>query len=1098
MTSVMHPLPPRRLLRSPEEVSEALGIPFSDEQLEAITAPLEPTVIIAGAGSGKTTVMAARVVWLVGTGKVRPDQVLGLTFTRKAAGELASRVRAALTTAGVLSEGVDEQGEEVIMTYDAFAGRLLAEHGQRIGAETDPVMITGAARFRLADRVVREAPGPLRSLSRMRPTSLVERVLGLDSALSAHLVSTDEVRADAAVIASRLEQAPTNRLGNVFADIKKATSAIDERLELLDLVDAYAALKRGLGLVEFADQMALAAQIVEEVPAVAVMVREQFRAVLLDEYQDTSAAQAKLLQGLFAAPGDPVGHPVTAVGDPFQAIYGWRGAAASNILHFHSDFPRQREPDFVPATRVQLSINRRSGQRVLDVANDLAAPLRSDPMLHRHDSSGAGTPKPLVAPADKQGGEVRAATFETWPQEAGWVADRVVDLHRSGRLRDWKDCAVLLRRNADMAQMFGALNERGVPTEIVGLGGLLNLPEVSDVVATLRLVNDVTANPALVQLLSGPRWRIGHRDLALLGARARELASSAVAQGPERDRDRDLYVDLEAAVAETDAADVLSLLDAVEDPGGLPFSDEARARFAAFAGELARLRRQSDEPVLDQVRRVISVLGLDVELATGLPGTPGPEQLAAFTDAVAGYVDVDADATLSGLIDWLDAERDYGVSLEQATPSERNSVKLLTVHRAKGLEWDVVFIPGLVDKVFPSDRVTDNWTTLAHALPAHLRGDADSIPQVASWDNDGLKKYGAQLSEEARMAEDRLGYVAVTRARDLLVASCHTWRPGNSRPRERSDYFDAICHEAAEQGHIDHVAPEQAATNPLDGPSQALPWPVPADEDEMRRRKDAAALVRDAQERHAETGEWSDPDHLHLDELAEIADWDATLQLLEAEARGEQASLPAPESLSASMLVMAGQDPSAFARQLVRPMPHPASRAAALGTRFHAWVQRHYGLQQLVDPLVDIEEEQIGSDAQFTQLQEAFLASEWAQRVPLAVEVPFALVLGDQVIRGQIDAAFPADDGIHDHLLVDWKTSERDADDMQLAIYRQAWAIAQGVPPEAVAAVFVHVRSGRVQHPRRLASWPELERQLATGMVALDGLRAGGSASALG
>ncbi|XSS50723.1 UvrD-helicase domain-containing protein [Propionibacteriaceae bacterium G1746] len=1079
-----------RTLTRPQQVSDALGIPFSDEQLVAITAPLEPGVIIAGAGSGKTTVMAARVVWLVGTGQVRPDEVLGLTFTRKAAGELANRVRTALQTAGVLREGADEQGEEVIMTYDAFAGRMLAEHGQRIGAETDPTMITGAARFRLADRVVREAPGPFEYLSRLRPASIVERVLALDSALSSHLVTTNQVRSDGAVVASKLALAPLNARRNVFKPVLDATAAINERRELLDLVDAYAELKRHLGVVEFADQMALAARIVDEVPAVAGMVRHQFAAVLLDEYQDTSAAQAKLLQGLFAGVGDEVGHPVTSVGDPFQAIYGWRGAAASNILHFHSDFPRRREPGFLAAARAQLTVNRRSGQKILDVANQLAEPLRQDPMLARHDASGEGTPRPLVAPADKPGGEVRVATFESWPEEAGWVADRIVDLHDRGRLRAWKDCAVLLRRNADMAEVFRALSVRGVPTEIVGLGGLLDLPEVADVVATLRLVNDVTANPSLVQLLSGPRWRIGQRDLALLGRRARQLARP---EAPARDSD--LFADLEHAVAETDAADVVSLLDAVDNPGEMPFSAQARERFAAFGAEMTRLRRHSDEPVLDQVRRVVGLLGLDVELATGLPGAPGPEQLAAFTDAVAGYVDVDAEATLSGLLDWLDAERRFGVSLEQATPTERNSVKLLTVHRAKGLEWDVVFVPGLVQDVFPSDRVTDNWTTSAQALPAHLRGDAESIPQVSTYDNDGLVAYKDQLKSEARMAEDRLAYVAVTRARDLLVATCHTWRSGTKKPRLPSEYFEKIAEEAMRQGNVDAVAPPVVEANPLDGPLQSAPWPVPADDESRRLRLEAAEMVAGAKRVFDETGTWPEPEHVPLDELALVAEWDATLELLEAEARAGFA-LPQPASLSASMLVTAGNDPEAFARQLLRPMPHPASRAAALGTRFHAWVQRHYGMRQLTDPvlddLVDDGLERVESDRELARLQESFLATPWADREPLAVEVPFALVLGDQVIRGQIDAAFPADDGVHEHLLVDWKTGERDADDLQLAIYRVAWALSRGIDPASVDAVFVHVKSGRVQRPRHLADHDELVARLGDGMAALDQARTGG------
>ena len=1075
-----------RTLERPEQVSEALGIPFSEEQLAAITAPLEPGVIIAGAGSGKTTVMAARVVWLVGTGLVRPDQVLGLTFTRKAAGELAHRVRTALVTAGVLRQGTDEQGEEVIMTYDAFAGCLLAEHGQRIGAETDPVMISGADRFRLADKVVRDAPGPFRYLSRLRPASLGPRVLDLDSALSSHLVTTDQVRANAAVVLDQLRQAAPNRRGDVYASVRDAIAAVGERLELLDLVDAYADLKRSRGLVEFADQMALAARIVSEVPAVAPMVRRQFRAVLLDEYQDTSSAQAKLLQGLFST-GSGQGHPVTAVGDPFQAIYGWRGAAASNILHFHADFPRPESA----AARFQLTVNRRSGQKILDVANSLADPLRHDPMLRRHDDTGEGTPRPLVAPADRPGGEVRTAGFATWPDEVAWVADRIVDLQEQGRLAEWKDCAVLLRRNRDMGDMFRALTERDVPTEIVGLGGLLDLPEVADVVDTLRLVDDVTANPSTVRLLTGPRWRIGDRDLALLGRRARDLARTRQDAGP-LEGERDLFSDLESAVAETDTADIVSLLDAVDEPGDLGYSDEARERLVRFSRELARLRRHGDEPVLDQVRRVISLLGLDIELASGLLGTPGADQLAAFTDAVAGFVDVDADATLSGMLAWLDAERDHAVGLEQATPSERNSVKLLTVHRAKGLEWEVVFLPGLADTVFPSDRVTDNWVRKASALPAPLRGDADSIPQVSSLDDKGMKDYADQLKSEARMAEDRLAYVAVTRARELLVATTHRWRAKVARPRKPSDYFAAIEAESTRQGNVDSVLPPEDGPHPLDGGDRVMEWPAPPDPELLRRRRETAAMVEEARHAREVHGSWQDPAGLSAAESELVASWDATLELLEAEASGALRAVPLPETLSASMLVAAARDPEDFARQLVRPMPRPVSEAAVLGTRFHAWVERHYGLHQLTDSLVDVEEvEPITSDERFERLKESFLASEWADQVPIAVETPFTLVLGGRVIRGQIDAAFSAPGPDHDVLLVDWKTSERPADDVQLAIYREAWARAHGVDPGRVDAIFVHIASGQVQRPHRLATREELEDHLSRGLGAISELQLG-------
>ena len=413
-------------------------------------------MIIAGAGSGKTTVMAARVVWLVGTGEVRPEEVLGLTFTRKAAAELSLRVRSALERAGVVpADGVDAGGEQLIMTYDAFAARLVAEHGLRLGYETDPTMITGATRYRLASRVVRDAAGPFEHISRLRPASVTERVLRLDADLQQHLVSVPELDPHAHAHLLELAAAPLNRNGNVYADLKKAAAAAHERLELASLVVAYQRLKQRLGVVEFADQMAIAARLAQEVPAVCELVRSAYRVVLLDEYQDTSAAQAQMLRGLFSGgtPSEGMGHPVTAVGDPFQAIYGWRGAAASNITSFAEQF---RTAKGRPAARFALTVNRRSGQTILDVANVLSRPLRGRGCLGGVGSrrGGAG-PAPdgmgfLVAPPETPPGVVRAATFTTWPEEVSWIADQVVAARTDGSAPHWADIAVLTRRNADI------------------------------------------------------------------------------------------------------------------------------------------------------------------------------------------------------------------------------------------------------------------------------------------------------------------------------------------------------------------------------------------------------------------------------------------------------------------------------------------------------------------------------------------------------------------------------------------------------------------------------------------------------------------------
>ncbi|MCW2811499.1 MAG: putative ATP-dependent helicase [Friedmanniella sp.] len=1089
----LNPPPPTARLRTEGDLVDALGIAFSDQQLVAITAPLEPGVIIAGAGSGKTTVMAARVVWLVGTGAVRPEEVLGLTFTRKAAAELSHRVRQALLKAGVVSDrGVDESGEQLIMTYDAFAARLVSEHGLRLGYEADPTMISGATRFRLASRVVQAAAGPFDFVSRLRPATVTERVLRLDGDLQQHLVSPDDLDGHARSLVTGFESAPLNNRGNVYADVKRALVAAQERLELASLVRDYQALKRRLGVVEFADQMAIAARLAAEVPQVSTVLRSAFKVVLLDEYQDTSAAQAMMLRGLFSGftPSEGLGHPVTAVGDPFQAIYGWRGAAASNITQFANEF---RRADGRPGRQFALTVNRRSGQTILDVANELSRPLRASTAA----ADGQGL---LVPPEGAPPGLVRAATFATWPQEVTWVADQIVAARTAGPAAHWADIAVLTRRNADIAPLYAELTAREVPVEIVGLGGLLHLPEVMDVTATLRLVDDVTANPDLVRLLTGPRWQIGPRDLALLGRRARDLAQQGVRSAPadQHEDTESILGALEEAVADIDPTEVVSLLDALENPGEAGYAPAALERFRQLAAELAYLRRHSDEPVLDLTRRVVVTMGLDVELmaTTEFDHTSRRDQLGTFLDAVADYVDVDGDASLSGLLAYLQAEIDQGAGLEQAVPSDREAVKLLTVHKAKGLEWEVVFLPALMKGVFPSDRVTDNWVLNAAVLPADLRGDRGSIPQLADTENGAMAAYKAELSTQQLLAEDRLAYVAATRAKQLLVGTGHLWRADLVKPRTPSTYLRCIVTEAARQGELVEEAAAPGLDNPLVSSAAPQPWPRPLDPDGWARRQEAAQRVRAAQIRHARTGSYEDleVEALLLDGEDVVAGWDADLDRLLVElteSRSGEQLVQLPRQLSASAVLRLQEDPVAFTAELARPMPRPPSRAARFGTRFHLWVE-HYvgprlasgglGQQHLIDPddLPDRADAGSEDEAELRELCDAFVAGQFGGRTPYAVEAPFSMLVGGRAVRGRIDAVYEGNGPTEPRfLVVDWKTNRADdADPLQLALYRLAWAEANQLPVRDVAAAFYYVRSDRLVHPEGLPGREAVEQLL--------------------
>ncbi|MYQ68784.1 MULTISPECIES: ATP-dependent helicase, partial [unclassified Streptomyces] len=824
-------------ITDPEQLKELLGIPFTPEQTACVTAPPAPQVIVAGAGSGKTTVMAARVVWLVGTGQVAPEQVLGLTFTNKAAGELAERVRKALVRAGVTDPDVidpdNPPGEPVISTYHAFAGRLLADHGLRIGLEPTSRLLADATRFQLAARVLREAPGPYPALSRSF-ADLVGDLLALDAELSEHLVAPEDLRAHDAALLHALESA---RLTN--ADLRRIPEAAAARRELAGLVTRYRAAKRERDLLDFGDQIALSARLAG-IPEVGRVLRNEFRVVLLDEYQDTSVAQRVLLAGLF---GDGTGHPVTAVGDPCQAIYGWRGASVANLDDFPTHFAH---PDGRPATRQSLSENRRSGGRLLDLANGLAAPLRA---LH------AGVEALRPAPGAERDGRVRCALLPTHAEELDWLAGSVAHLVRTGTAPG--EIAVLCRTAADFAEIQGALVARDVPVEVVGLSGLLHLPEIADLVAVCEVLQDPGANAALVRLLTGPRWRIGPRDLALLGRRARRLVAHAPVDADD-DPDRRLA----GAVEGVDPAEVISLADALDtflelplDAGqqgdGLPFSPEARVRFARLAAELRDLRRSLADPLMDVLHRVLAVTGLEVELSASPHALAARrrETLSNFLDIAASFAAGDGEATLLAFLGFLRTAAQYEKGLDNALPGGENTVKVLTAHRSKGLEWDVVAVPGLVTGTFPSTQGREKWTAQGRVLPHALRGDADTLPDLTSWDARGLKAFQEAMKGHQHTEELRLGYVTFTRPRSLLLGSGHWWGPHQKKRRGPSDFLTALHdHCALGHGEIEAWADEPAgdAENPaLHRADADQVWPLPLDERALADRRRAAATVLD-------------------------------------------------------------------------------------------------------------------------------------------------------------------------------------------------------------------------------------------------------------
>ncbi|MBF6336996.1 UvrD-helicase domain-containing protein [Nocardia abscessus] len=1019
---------------TPHQLAQALGLPPpTDEQAAVIAAPPGPTLVVAGAGAGKTETMAARVVWMVANGLVLPDEVLGLTFTRKAAQQLTARIRtrlARLAGAPLLRE-LDPSGrlraqltgaEPEISTYHSYAGRLLTEHGLLLPVEPSATLLTETQLWQLAHQVVRTWDGDLET--ERTPVSVTEAVLALSGQLAEHLVEPEELaeaHTELAKLVHTLPAGPRQR-GGPSQTLLNIVQVQQERVALLPLVHQLTEALRRRGALDFGAQMSLAARLAAEHPEVAAAERARFRLVLLDEYQDTGHAQRVLLAALFGGvpgstpphdahdvppvtDGDPANrdqdssranvHPqraaqaanglddplsggtsadsatvdashttahadsaereghggtdepnsatgeadplspgadgdqlhtsttarephdivrdpdtpigntsapagahdpyaaagrdqrarhdgqrlaVTAVGDPMQSIYGWRGASAANLPRFATDFP---SAPGVPAPTLALLTSWRNPPEALALANLVAEPLRRKAI-----EGGGVTVDALRAKPDAGPGEVALALTETVAGEREWVAERIAAQWAARRAAQQQPptSAVLVRRNADAAPLAEALRAQGLPVEIVGLGGLLATPEVADIVATLRLIAEPGSGSAAMRVLTGARWRIGVADIAALARRARDL--SIRRPGSEAGAEIADGATLDEALRDVapEPAEQAGLADAVADPGPPEqYSAAGFARIEALGRELAALRERSGQPLAELVADVERTIGVGVETQTrrAMAGTgAGREHLDAFAEVVAGYA-ADTGASLGGLLAFLTAAEEVENGLE---PGEvevaKDRVQVLTVHAAKGLEWEIVAVPHVVEGVFPSKVGSGTWLGALAELPTSLRGDrqqddaAEGVPVLDLTDlydradlDRAIKAHKEALERRRIDEERRLFYVALTRTERVLLVSAHYWAETGSTPKGPSDFLLELKHAHEDPGSpaYDVLAidrwddpPAADAVNPFTDNPATAEWP----RDPLSTRRDpieqGAALVRaalaDLRARPAHTG----------------------------------------------------------------------------------------------------------------------------------------------------------------------------------------------------------------------------------------------------
>ncbi|WP_426706085.1 UvrD-helicase domain-containing protein [Corynebacterium auriscanis] len=1129
-----------RAIFTPEEIAgfirDGMGLDQSDASLRVYPNPTDQQaqvigskpsgayLVVAGAGAGKTETMAARVVWLVANGYVRPEQVLGLTFTRKAASELAHRVRSRLETLansqlylGALAADDPRRRwlsnvAPTIATYDSYAGTIVREYGLLVPMEPAGRIIGDAEQWLIAREVVTNYGGTL-SVDKTIP-SVISDVQALSNEAQSHLVDVDQVREESLSAMRDLEGLESTKKKEpeyLSGENQKFHNAQKQRIELLELVREYRNTLQKRDLMTFDQQMSIAAELVTKHPRVGEEQRQRFRVVMLDEYQDTGQAQRVLLRSLFGEGKDP-GLAVTAVGDPMQSIYMFRGATASNLEKFRADF--------APAQKLELTTSWRNPSTVLTLANVVSRWSMEDRPLVSELKPRAGSDE----------GTVRVAFHDDKEQEITWLAQHVAQHWEA-----WTDsdqakpfsAAVLVRRNADAVPIYEALRELGVPAEMSAGPGLLEMPEVEQVLSTLRVLVDPSDDEAILRLITSTRWALGAADIKALSDRAKQLQRAQVetehTTGPADQRLQplaDVFERLDhpaqvpsgsganratkpgqtlreelQGVLEDPVAGPVGLGDALADLGeatSFGMSPVGAARLEQLSAELGFLRRHSMSKSLpDLVADIERMLGVRTEVLTRWYSAPeysiGTSHLDRFAEIVRGFSEISG-ASASTLVEYLMAAKDKEDGLETGEVTKKdNLVQILTVHKSKGLEWDLVAVPHAgrgtyTDAEAPTTRGY-KWTDNATRLPTHLRGDAEAFEGLATMpvlDLSGVEKrsdhskrvagFKQEYNRFEAKEDDRVFYVAITRAKKKLLVSGSAYREGSKSLEDpsvglvllRNALYEAAGTrwKAAEEIKTIETVPvwsplgklrkKEADFEPADpsnpqpggrernlmlndvlafndirqalidelqqAPARvgnAAPWPRSAAPLLSARpgAEEGAQLVRQA----LEALKQGSPQGAIQPAASSTAtttgeSWDVETAQLIQELRVEETAkieIPLDVRLTATEAVGLRRDRAEFARRRRRPVPLEPKPYAKRGTAFHNWVEQHYDHVTLLD------DEQLpgASDATLQdpaleRLKERFLQSEWAARTPASIEGAYSVSLAGHVFEGRIDAVF--------------------------------------------------------------------------------------------
>lgn len=1076
------------------------------EQQQIVEAPLQPLLVTAGAGSGKTQTMMNRVLWLVANGHVAPSEVIGLTFTRKATEELRQRLLqglARLQEAGVISR--DDVDVPEVSTYNSFADRIYRQNALLIGYEPDAQLLDEAGAFALMRDVIVSSKLPeLAELEKVHMPTLVASALKLSGEMCDNEVTSEDICAHYEASQLAVERfAGTKGFSTVYT---KLFANFPRLILNAKLADEYQQRKRDLGMIEFADQVVLARRAIATDPAIAAELRAKFKLIIFDEYQDTSVSQVKLLSEIFSGCG------VTAVGDPKQSIYGWRGASSENMAAFYRDFGGH-----VGAAPLTLSTSFRNDKNILDAANKIARNLK--PADFKNDQE-------LKPTAEAATGNVSLKFFEHELDESEAVAEWVKSCLEA---TPESTAAVLVRTRAQMEPIIEQLEQRNIPFDMVERGGLLRTPEVAHVVSVLRAAANPYAGNELIRLLTGAQFELGLADIVRIASLARVMVRrdprTGGTVGPH-----ELLIEQSDPQAIDSAASLIEALEylrTVRTPERYGLSELGLTRCREAAQLLHDVRVRLQLPPTQLIEYCIERSGVREEVLANPDIRVGDANLDALIAAVNEYSAAAVTPDLGAFLDWLEvaSDRDEHGAVVEVKP-QKGVVQVLTMHAAKGLEWDAVALPGLAHGTLPNLDKSAIWTQ-SDALPNELRQDVNSLPTInfaaleTTEDLIGQVNLttGSDQHEEQNRATTfvarqqimkreegrRLFYVAITRAKHHLWMSCANVKRNRKTIQLPSEFLfdlndklpviasthstttragkfivdkdgqpicftvDSLTEKSKDEGSA--IARLEAVIDRSHEASGAwTTWPEPPmPEQKLNVVKSLAEQVRQLQDEPAD-----------VEETDDALDWLVTMLLQERDQHTER-NLALPTRFGASKLSDIVNDSIGVARQLARPMPQRPYTATLIGNLFHQWVESLFSAQivggQLFGEGEFLDEDEtdaallLVSDAdreQLSKLQDTFLNSRFAsaELTPVGVEIPINMPIGTFTLVGKIDAVYEHGDGSVE--IIDWKTGrapntseEVTARELQLMCYAHAYSAGYDVPIERIRATLYYLPDDR-------------------------------------